>query len=76
MMLGNYHREEILPAAALPLRYFAYSPCFRREAGSYRQEERGMVRGHQFNKIEMFIFCEPKDSGRCSMNWLKMPKLG
>lgn len=62
MMLGNYHREEILPAASLPLRYFAYSPCFRREAGSYRQEERGMVRGHQFNKIEMFIFCEPKDS--------------
>jgi len=62
MMLGNYHREEILPGNSLPLRYFAYSPCFRREAGSYRQEERGMVRGHQFNKIEMFIFCEPGDS--------------
>ncbi|HOD86795.1 MAG TPA: serine--tRNA ligase [bacterium] len=62
MMLGNYHREEILPLSHLPLRYFAYSPCFRREAGSYRQEERGMVRGHQFNKIEMFIFCEPSDS--------------
>lgn len=62
MMLGNYHREEILPGNSLPLRYFAYSPCFRREAGSYRQEERGMIRGHQFNKIEMFIFCEPNDS--------------
>jgi len=56
MMLGNYHREEILEAADLPLKYFAYSPCFRREAGSYRQEERGMIRGHQFNKVEMFIF--------------------
>jgi seryl-tRNA synthetase len=62
MMLGNYHREEILPTVSLPLKYFAYSPCFRREAGSYRQEERGMVRGHQFNKIEMFIFCKPEES--------------
>jgi len=62
MMLGNYHREEILPADRLPLKYFAYSPCFRREAGSYRQEERGMVRGHQFNKVEMFIFCKEEDS--------------
>jgi len=62
MMLGNYHREEILPTDNLPLKYFAYSPCFRREAGSYRQEERGMVRGHQFNKIEMFIFCKPEES--------------
>lgn len=62
MMLGNYHREEILPINNLPLKYFAYSPCFRREAGSYRQEERGMIRGHQFNKVEMFIFCQPADS--------------
>ena len=62
MMLGNYHREEILPADSLPLKYFAYSPCFRREAGSYRQEERGMIRGHQFNKVEMFIFCKAEDS--------------
>lgn len=62
MMLGNYHRAEILPSQQLPLKYYAYSPCFRREAGSYRQEERGMVRGHQFNKIEMFILCKPEDS--------------
>lgn len=62
MMLGNYHRGEILPTEQLPLKYFAYSPCFRREAGSYRQEERGMIRGHQFNKIEMFVFCQPDDS--------------
>ena len=61
MMLGNYHREEILNVDQ-PLKYFAYSPCFRREAGSYRQEERGMIRGHQFNKIEMFIFCQPEET--------------
>ncbi|RJR32126.1 serine--tRNA ligase [Candidatus Parcubacteria bacterium] len=60
MMLGNLHRDEILNK--LPMKYFAYSACFRREAGSYRKEERGMVRGHQFNKIEMFHFTEPKDS--------------
>ncbi|MCX6797712.1 MAG: serine--tRNA ligase [Candidatus Falkowbacteria bacterium] len=62
MMLGNYHRDEILDAAKLPLKYYAYSACFRREAGSYRKEERGMIRGHQFNKIEMFAFCRPEDS--------------
>lgn len=62
MMMGNYHREEMLPSAELPLKYFSYSPCFRREAGSYRQEERGMIRGHQFNKVEMFIFCKEEDS--------------
>jgi len=62
MMLGNYHREEILKIEELPLKYFAYSPCFRREAGAYRQEERGMIRGHQFNKIEMFIFSRPEET--------------
>lgn len=62
MMLGNYHREEILRGEDLPLKYCAYSACFRREAGSYRQEERGMIRGHQFNKIEMFIFCRAQES--------------
>ncbi len=62
MMLGNYHRDEILKEKDLPIKYFAYSPCFRREAGSYRQEERGMIRGHQFNKIELFIFSSPEKS--------------
>jgi len=62
MMLNNYHRDEILKAEELPKKYFAYSACFRREAGSYRKEERGMVRGHQFNKIEMFQFSKPEDS--------------
>ena len=62
MMVGNYHRNEVLPEKDLPLKYFSYSTCFRREAGSYRKEERGMVRGHQFNKIEMFQFTKPEDS--------------
>lgn len=62
MMMGNYHREEILRGEDLPLKYCAYSACFRREAGSYRQEERGMIRGHQFNKVEMFIFCRAEES--------------
>jgi len=62
MMLGNYHRDEVIQAEKLPLKYFAYSACFRREAGSYRKEERGMIRGHQFNKIEMFQFTLPENS--------------
>lgn len=62
MMLGNYHRDEILPAEELPYKYAAYSACFRREAGSYRKEERGMIRGHQFNKIEMFQYTTPDKS--------------
>ncbi len=62
MMLGNYHREEVLKEEDLPLKYAAYSACFRREAGSYRKEERGMIRGHQFNKIEMFHYAKPNQS--------------
>lgn len=62
MMLLNYHRDEVLKEDELPKKYFAYSACFRREAGSYRTEERGMVRGHQFNKIEMFEFVKPQES--------------
>jgi len=62
MMLGNYHRDEILDEEALPFKYAGYSACFRREAGSYRKEERGMIRGHQFNKIEMFHYTKPENS--------------
>ncbi|MFA6321862.1 MAG: serine--tRNA ligase [Candidatus Buchananbacteria bacterium] len=62
MMLGNYHRDEILDVQKLPYKYCAYSACFRREAGSYRKEERGMIRGHQFNKIEMFQYTKPEQS--------------
>lgn len=51
--LVNLHRDEILSLEELPRKYIAYTPCYRREAGSYRSEERGMIRGHQFNKVEM-----------------------
>jgi seryl-tRNA synthetase len=62
MMINNYHRDEVLDGKNLPRKYYAYSSCFRREAGSYRREERGMIRGHQFNKIEMFQFTHPDSS--------------
>ncbi|NLE24120.1 MAG: serine--tRNA ligase [Clostridiaceae bacterium] len=58
--LINYHRDEILNEEELPKKYFAYTPCYRKEAGSYRAEERGMIRGHQFNKVEMFQYTLPE----------------
>ena len=60
--LASMYRDEILSEADLPKKFFAYTPCFRREAGSHRAEERGMVRGHQFNKVEMFQYTKPEDS--------------
>ena len=60
--LINMHRGEIIPPERLPIKYFGYSPCYRKEPGSYRTTERGMVRGYQFNKIEMFVFCKAEDS--------------
>ena len=60
--LASLYRNEVLNEADLPKKFFAYTPCFRREAGSYRSDERGMVRGHQFNKVEMFQFTRPEDS--------------
>ncbi|MCL2538950.1 MAG: serine--tRNA ligase, partial [Oscillospiraceae bacterium] len=54
--LVNVHRDEILDEKELPKKYVAFTPCYRREAGSYRSEERGMIRGHQFNKVEMFQY--------------------
>lgn len=60
--LASFFRDEIIPEKDLPRKMFAYTPCFRREAGSARAEERGMVRGHQFNKVEMFQFTRPEDS--------------
>ena len=61
--LINLFRDEILPESELPKRLFAYTPCYRREAGTYRASERGMIRGHQFNKVEMFGYTKPEDSG-------------
>lgn len=60
--LASIYRDEILSEADLPKKFFSYTPCFRREAGSYRSDERGMVRGHQFNKVEMFQYTRPEDS--------------
>ncbi len=61
----NMHREEILSAKDLPLKYVAFSGCFRREAGSYGKDTRGLQRLHQFNKVEMVQFTHPDDSCRC-----------
>ncbi|MDH5671647.1 MAG: serine--tRNA ligase [Myxococcales bacterium] len=60
--LVNLHRDEILSEAELPRKYFGYTPCYRKEAGSYRTQERGTVRGHQFNKVELFFYTRPEDS--------------
>ena len=61
-LLVNLHQDEILEAGDLPKQYVAYTPCFRREAGSYGEEERGLIRMHQFNKVEMFKFTTPESS--------------
>ncbi len=60
--LASVYRNEILSEKDLPKKFFSYTPCFRREAGSHRADERGMVRGHQFNKVEMFQYTRPEDS--------------
>ena len=61
-VLVNLYKGEIIPEEKLPMKFFAYTPCYRREAGSYRQEERGMIRGHQFNKVEMVHITTPNQS--------------
>jgi seryl-tRNA synthetase len=60
--LAAYHMDEILDAESLPLRYAGYSPCFRREAGTYGKDTRGIIRVHQFDKVEMFSFCAPENA--------------
>ena len=60
--LVNLYRDEILKEDELPKKFFAYTPCYRREAGSYRTEERGMIRGYQFDKVEMVQYTKPEDS--------------
>jgi seryl-tRNA synthetase len=61
--LAALHMGEIVDAGDLPLRYAGYSTCFRREAGAAGKDTRGMFRVHQFDKVEMFVFCEPEQSG-------------
>ncbi|MFN9931362.1 MAG: serine--tRNA ligase, partial [Cyanobacteriota bacterium] len=60
--LTSLHRDEVIAADQLPLRYCAYTPCFRREAGSYGRDTRGLIRLHQFNKVELYWFTRPEDS--------------
>lgn len=62
--LVNLYRDEILKEEDLPRKLFAYTPCYRREAGSYRTEERGMIRGYQFDKVEMVQYTKPEDSDK------------
>jgi seryl-tRNA synthetase len=65
----NLHRDEILEAAELPIRYAAYSPCFRREAGAAGRDTRGILRVHQFDKVEMVLFEKPDDSP-AALEWM------
>ena len=61
-VLTNLYRDEILPESELPKKFFAYTPCYRKEAGSYRANERGLIRVHQFNKVEMYQFTTKENS--------------
>jgi len=72
--LVNYHAGEILSSKELPKKYTAYTACFRREAGSYRQEERGMIRGHQFNKVELVQFTTAEQSDAAFKEMLSQPQ--
>ena len=65
----NLHRDEIIEADRLPIRYCAYTPCFRREAGAAGRDTRGILRVHQFDKVEMVLFERPADSG-AALEWL------
>jgi seryl-tRNA synthetase len=60
--LAAYHMDEILEAGSLPRRYAGISPCFRKEAGAHGKDTRGIIRVHQFDKVEMFVFCEPEQA--------------
>ena len=60
--LAGYHSDEIIDASRLPLRYAGWSSCYRREAGSYGKDTRGIIRVHQFDKVEMFVYCRPEDA--------------
>ena len=69
--LVNLHRKEILKLEDLPKKYFAYTPCYRKEAGSYRSEERGTIRGYQFNKVEMVQYTTPETSDNAFAEMVK-----
>ena len=69
--LGGYHKDEILPAASLPIKYAGISHCYRTEAGSYGRESYGLYRVHQFSKIEMYVFCTPEQSEAMHLELLR-----
>ena len=72
--LAALHMDEILDAKSLPIRYAGYSPCFRKEAGSYGKDTRGIIRVHQFDKVEMFSYCALQDADaehQKLLNWEK-----
>jgi seryl-tRNA synthetase len=81
--LTNLHRDEMIEREELPIKYVAYTPCFRSEAGSYGKDVRGLIRQHQFNKVEMVKFTEPETSyqelesmvqnAEAVLRWLKLP---
>ncbi|MET7567355.1 serine--tRNA ligase [Streptomyces sp. NPDC005492] len=68
--LANLHRGETLDESELPLKYVAYTPCYRKESGSHRTADRGTLRGHQFNKVELFQFARPEDSDAAQLELL------
>ncbi len=72
--LAAMHMDEILPEDKLPLRYAGYSTCFRREAGTYGKDTRGIIRVHQFDKVEMFTFCKPEDAKAEHLHLLQWEK--
>jgi seryl-tRNA synthetase len=72
--LAAFHMDEILDIEKLPLRYAGYSTCFRREAGAYGKDTRGIIRVHQFDKVEMFTFCKPEDAVAEHQRLLKWEK--
>lgn len=72
--LAAFHMDETLNADKLPLRYAGYSTCFRREAGTYGKDTRGIIRVHQFDKVEMFTFCKPEDAAAEHLRLLQWEK--
>ena len=72
--LAAYHSDEILPADTLPRMYAGYSPCFRREAGTYGKDTRGIFRVHWFDKVEMFVYCEPAEAEEMHLKLLGFEK--
>ncbi len=72
--LAAYHSDEILDAATLPLRYAGYSPCYRREAGSYGKDTKGIFRVHWFDKVEMFVYCRPDEADDLHRKLLEFEK--